>query len=64
MFGWCMTNDHKSCPVKIQKWYHGKKKVGRKSVDAVVMTDEWTECDCYCHKPKPEKPVRKRKVKK
>lgn len=61
MLGWCNTGHHKTCPVKYQKWYHGKVRKGRKNVDAVIYLDEWVECDCKCHSPgiPGRKPVKK-----
>lgn len=60
-FGWCHTGHHSACPVKIQRWYHGKERKGRKMVDAVVYLEEYKECGCHCHKPEVEKPKRRKK---
>lgn len=58
-FGWCLDDKHDDCKVKYQTWYHGKKRVGRKMVDAIILNDTYKECDCDCHKDPEDIPVKK-----
>lgn len=58
-----MSGKHyEGCPGKVQKFYHGTNGTGRKKVNVIVMLDEWTICDCWCHK-KEEPKKRKKKSK-
>ncbi len=67
-FGHCMyaprdLTKH-NCPGMLQRWYHGKAKKGRKSVDAIIYLDEYSKCTCLCHVPEDERPKPKRTRKK
>jgi hypothetical protein len=62
MFGDCIIGGkrHKTCPGRIQRWYHGTEGTGRNRKPAIIYLDEYMICDCKCHKPKTK---RKKKTK-
>jgi len=51
-FGWCMSGHHSDCIVEFERFYHGTKRAGRKTVSAVIYTGDIIKCGCKCHKPK------------
>lgn len=51
-------NKHE-CPGRYQRFYFGKVKKGRKTVEGIVYLDEYVQCTCLCHIPEDERPKKR-----
>jgi hypothetical protein len=53
MLGDCIIGRHgEKCDQKFERWYMGPVGTGRKKKNGVIMTGEFIECDCICHRKK------------